>query len=157
MSYFINFGIDCGTSESIADEMLKHFDGFRILLPAQRAVECSMSHKAEKLDHWFIGIFPDGMGYGVPDCRHELVEPKNYTAIRLALYRHLSLVSGYRRAWFGSEALDSFTSATPEELAMIDLPETIYAIDAFPRIPEGMQVVPFSPGYLRVVGTKQES
>jgi len=155
MSYAIDLGIDCGASEQIADAMLKHFDGFRILLPEDGEVDCIAVGKAQKLNHWFVGVFPHGMGYGVPDCRPELVEPRNYEAIKLALYRHLSRVSGYRRAWFGQEAFDFFTSPAPEELAIVDIRELIYAADCFPLIPEGTQSVPFSPGYMRVTQTLQ--
>ena len=150
MSYAIDLGVDYGTSEQVADQIVEHFDGFRILLPADREVECAVTGKAQRLNHWFVGVIPKGMGYGVPDCRPELVEPMNYEAIKSALYGHLSLVSGYRRAWFASEAFDSFTSPTPEELAWIDYPEMIFASRAFPSIPTGTRVVQFSPGYLRV-------
>ena len=93
------------------------------------------------------------MGYGVQDCRGELVTPENYEVIRFALYRHLSLVSGYCRAWFAQEAFDFFTSPTPDELAIIDLQGMIYARDAFPLIVPGTQVVPFSRGYLQVTAS----
>jgi hypothetical protein len=96
------------------------------------------------------------MGYGVQDCRPELVEPKNCEAIKLALYLHLSRVSGYRRALFGQEAFDFFASATPDELAIVDIPDLIYASDSFPVLPEGTRSVPFSPGYMRVTQTRQE-
>lgn len=157
MSYAIDLGIDCGTSELIADAMLKHFDRLRIVLPEDRFVDCIASGKAQKLNHWFVGIFPHGMGYGVQDCRPELVEPKNYEAIKSALYLHLSRVSGYRRAWFGQEAFDFFTSPTPNELAIVDIPELIYSRDSFPVIPEGTQSVLFSPGYMRVTQIRQRS
>jgi hypothetical protein len=153
MSYAIDLGIDCGASERLADQMLRHFDQLRIRLPGGREVTCDALGKACRLDHWFVGIYPRGMGYGVEDCRPELVESANYETIKWALYDHLSLGSGYRRAYFGSESFDSFACPTPEELLWIDLPDMIFSTEAFPNAPASLMTVPFSPGYVRVIKT----
>jgi hypothetical protein len=151
MSSFIDLGIDCGDCEGLADQISAHFDRFIIRLPEGHPVECDAARKVQKLSHWFVDVYPLGMGYGVPNGRPELVEKENYAVVRQALYEHLSLGTGYRRALFGSEIFDFFTSSSPEELAVIDLPDMIYSTAAFPIPPSGVKVIPFCPGYLRVV------
>ena len=156
MSYATNLAIDCGSSEQLADGLIKHFDGYVISLPDNTTVTCNTG-KAERLNHWFVGVFPQGMWLGPirgleKEHRPELCSSPFCEVIKQTLYHHLALVSDYRRALFGCEAFDFFTSPTPDELQYIDAPDMVFAEQNFPNPILTKPTSQFCPGY-RIVLT----
>jgi len=144
MAVAFYLGIDCGASRQTIDSITSHFRGLQLQLPEIGGVEYEVSAGTSG-GHCCVAVMPVGMGYGLPGyCRPELMAHEG--AIKEALYRHLSLVGGFRRAIFCADPCDCIFDSL-EEFMDIDYPGMIYADAEFPTQPTQQKVNSFSRGY----------
>ncbi len=135
--------IDCGTSQQAADSVASHFRTLNLRLPEIGKVDCDVSAGSIG-GQYIVAVVPLGMGYGLPGySRPELLVHED--AIREALYEHLSLASGFRRAIFCADPCDCIFDS-PKESMDIDYPYMIYANTEFSQPPQ-QNIKPFSRGY----------
>lgn len=154
MAVYINLGIDCGHSSVVADSLEAHFEGFRFRVADAGEVECEV-WKTKNHDHWYLGVWPRGLGYGTLRFhRPELLDHE--AEIRVELYRRLSERGGFKRALFCGEAYDTLWYGTPEELSDIDYIGMIYSEADFPEGVPGRRTVGFVEGYSIVLEKNAE-
>jgi hypothetical protein len=153
MAVYFDLAVDCGSDESLANKLLQYFNNLILHVPHTLPVPCK-TYKEYKRDHWIIGVWPEGMGYGTHPCRRELVKDDNREFIKIKLYEALKELPGFRRALFYGEAYDYFCHAEPEEDNDIDSIDMIFSSATFPQPAQNLILAPFSEGYLLVVGKK---
>ncbi len=157
MATYFNLGIDCGTNADMAAAAMAHFHEFVVELPDGAPAICA-THRSHQRDLWFVEVWPQGMGYGIPPTlpsRPELCDAQPLEIIRDALHARLQALSGYRRALFGGEAYDLLAFATPEEDNDLDYAGLIFSQDLFPDLPTHCTIKPFASGYLQVTEVRR--
>lgn len=148
MAVFVNFTVEA-ESQDVISSIQQRFEGFTARIVG---IQVAMQHSCaiEKNDVWYYLAAPSGLMHNGGGYVDALNTEFAHDELREAFYSRLHGQTGFRRAWFNTEAFDML--GDPAEYDRCDLPHLILRKSLAEEKGLRGRCIPFSDGFLRVNG-----